>query len=505
MRRVAGRRVSVCSIGSFTSRFFGDTVDTPEGIRDAIAAYERRQREAELAVDSRSVVFACAASADHRARIAAAEAFDVAAAALPRPPNFCFMSLSLDYEAMIDAPEVVWFNLCKANDVTTSSVKPQQLHMIGGATRYQRPGGGYIQVLLGCIPDLQSEVFTFDAIPEEDDLQDAKRPPPAICFAFLDNKLALQYERVLSGRLQLLGSRFGGSPVVGGIFPPYQKGSNSKQTKASKKNKDVDEGDDCEKKIDSPLSEMGDSIFFLNDRVYTGSAACMILRSAMIKGHHVEVVPSISTERAKVTSVSSSDGVFSIMTLNERRATDVIRDVYCSRELQGKTSKVFLGIQHEGVCIPFSFVGYPDNGTLQFSLPEGVEVHSGDTIELLVDDVELDSEASAALLIGMQKKISITHVLKDITVAREARKNIVASSVAGFHFSHGGMNVAARPEVKMTLGNSTTIFAPSVLQRCMGKYCPTSGFFSPGQVFTLGKFTGVYTRSSSYSFLEGLK
>ncbi|ESL11642.1 hypothetical protein TRSC58_00603 [Trypanosoma rangeli SC58] len=503
MRRLVRGSVFVFSCGRFPGRFFGDTVATPEEARDAISTYERRQREEELAVDTRSVVFACAASADHRARIAAAEAFDVAAAALPRAPNFCFMSLSLDYAAMIDAPEVVWFNLCKANDVTTSSVRPQQLHMVGGATRHQRPGGGYIQVLLGCIPDLETDVFTFDAVPEEEDLRDAARPPPALCFAMLDNKLTLQYEHVLSERLQLLGGRLQGLPIVGGIFPPCQKTNNNDDAK--KQTAGADERDESENAGASMTNEMGDSIFFCNDRVYTGSAACMLLRSVMVKGHQVDVVPSIGMERVKVTSVSCSKGVFRIATLNDKRATDVIRDVYCSQELVGKTSKVFLGVQHNGVCLPLSFFGYPESGTLQFTTPNGVEIHAGDTIELLVDDVELDSEAAAALLINLQKKLSIAHVTKDITVAREARKNIVASSLAGFHFSHGGMNVVARPEVNVTLGNASTLYAPSVLQRCLGKCCPTSGFFSPGQVFTLGNCTGVYARSSSYAFLEGLR
>ncbi|KEG13327.1 hypothetical protein DQ04_01071080 [Trypanosoma grayi] len=478
---------------SFPCRFFGDAVETPETIKEVLAADEQEQRKRELAVDSRSVVFASAASADHRPRIAAAEAFDVAAAALPRPPNFCFMSVSLDYAAMIDAPEVVWYNLCKVNGVTQSTVKPQQLHMLGGAVRHQRPGGGYIQLMLGCIPDLQSDVFTFDAVPEADDLSDASRPPPALCVTMLDTKLTLQYERVLSGHLQILGERLGEIPVIGGVYPPTQKPSSPSQQNSSN-------GADSD---DSTSDDIGDSMFFINDRVYTGSAAGVVLRSAMIKGHHVNVVPSISMGAVNATSVSCTDGVFSVITLDNRKATDVIKDIYCLPELRRKQSKVFLGIQHNDVCIPVSFIGHPESGQLQFTAPKGVELKSGDAIQLVVDDAELDSETAGGLLIGLQRKLSITHVTKDITVAREARRNIVASSAAALHFSHGGMNAIVRPEVNVTLGNSQVLFAPSVLHRCVGRYCPTSGVFCPGQVVTLGGSTGVYARSSSYCLLEG--
>ncbi|ORC88633.1 uncharacterized protein TM35_000162710 [Trypanosoma theileri] len=494
MRRFIFREHSLRRLCGFPCRYFGSTVDAPEAIREILAADERDQRKRELAVDTRSVVFTSAASADHRPRIAAAEAFDVAAAALPQPPNFCFMSVSLDYAGMMDAPEVVWYNLCKVNGVTPSTVKPQQLHMVGGAVRHQRPGGGYIQLLLGCIPDLESDVFTFDAIPEVEDFTESNRPPPAMCFSLLDNKLALQYERVLSGHLQVLGERLHGLPVVGGVCPPAYKTNDGNKVKSSENN----DGD-------SVMNEMGDSVFFINDRVYTGSAAGVVLRSSLLKGHQVNVVPSISVNTVKVTSVSCTDGVYNIMTLDGRKATEVIKDVYCSSDLQGKTSKVFLGIRHDNVCIPLSFIGHPESGQLHFTTPKGVEVKNGDSIDLVVDETELDSEAAASFLIGLQQKLSVTHVTKDITVAREARKNIVASSVAAFHFSHGGMNVIARPEVNVTLGNSTVLFAPSLLQRCVGKYCPTSGFFCPGQIITLGNTTGVYARSSSYCFLEGLK
>ncbi|KAG8347322.1 hypothetical protein ERJ75_001194400 [Trypanosoma vivax] len=502
MRRLTPDSVSLGRFAAlFTARFLGNASEVPEAIREAIAAEEHGQREKEQLVDSRSVVFASAASADHRPRIAAAEAFDIAAAALPRPPNFCFMNLSLDYAGMMDSPEVVWFNLCRMNGVSPSSVRPQQLHMMGGTVRHQRPGGGYIQILLGCVPDLGGESFTFDTIPEEEELADSKNLPAALCMVFMDNKLTLQHEHVLSERLQLLSRRLGDVPVVGGVFPATQLPGTSTRLSTLEDNKDaeVGAGESCE-------DEMGDSVFFLNERIYSGSIAGVVLRSAMLKAHHVGVVPSISLAKVKLTGARRiTDGKLVISSLDNKRAADVIRDLYCSSELEGKPSKVFLAFQHEDRYIPVSFTGYPHSGELLLSVPEGVQAVAGATVELVVDDVELDTEASAGLLIGLQNKLSIVHVEKDINVAREGRKNIVASSAAALHFSHGGMNAIAKPEVNLTLGRSSVMYAPSVLQRCLGSVCPTAGVFCPGQILSLGRTTGIFARSGSYCVLEGLK
>lgn len=68
---------------------------------------EHDRHERELTVDSRTVIFASASSADQRPRIAAAQAFDIAAAALPRAPNLCYVNVSVDCETMLDAPQVV--------------------------------------------------------------------------------------------------------------------------------------------------------------------------------------------------------------------------------------------------------------------------------------------------------------------------------------------------------------------------------------------------------------
>lgn len=130
----------------------------------------------------------------------------------------------------------------------------------------------------------------------------------------------------------------------------------------------------------------------------------------------------------------------------------------------------------------------------------------GDTVQLLVEDAELDSETAAGLLIGLEKRVEPVSVSKDITVAREARRHVVTSSVAGLHFSHAGLNAVAQPSAQMIhLDNPNTMFAPSVLQRCLGRSCATTGMYCPGQVAQVNKsVTAIFARSSTYCVLQGL-
>ncbi|GET89921.1 hypothetical protein, conserved [Leishmania tarentolae] len=456
---------------------------SPEAIRDLLQRAEKEQEKRELAVDQRKVVFTAASSGDHRPRVAAAEAFDVAAAGLPGPPNFCYMNVSVDYTGMVDAPEVVWFNMCKANGFTPSVVKAGSVHMLGGVVCHQRLGGGYIQVILGCIPDLETVSFTFDAVPGKEEIAAAGGPPPALAFAMLDTGLALQYEQVLSTRLSSLSRSLGKDcPLVGGLYPPVGSVTGGKD-------------ENC---------KLEDSLFFINDRVYRGSAAAVVLRSKLLKAHAVSVVPSISLGSAIVTDVVCDGGVATVRALNNRPATEVVKQLYALPEIAEKPSKVFLGMKYGDVRVPVSFVGHPDSGELICTLPPGISLGQSDTVDFLVDDAELDTEMAASLLIGMEKRIAPIFVEKDINIAREARCNIVASSTAAFHFSHGGLNTIAKPEVPVvTLGNSGVTFAPSILQRCVGRSCPNTGFFSPGQVATVADLTSIFPRSSTYCFMQG--
>ncbi|KPA85577.1 hypothetical protein ABB37_01839 [Leptomonas pyrrhocoris] len=487
------RRLGKCAfapLAPWVARRLMETEEpcSPEGIREMIQRAEKAQEQREMVVDQRKVIFTSAASGDHRPRIAAAEAFDVAAAGLPRPPNFCYVSVSVDYAGMVDAPEVVWFNMCKANGVMPSTVKAGALHMLGGMVCHQRLGGGYIQVVLGCIPDLEVDSFTFDAVPPTEEIHASGRAPPTAAFAMLDTGLTLQYEQVLSSHLNALGSSLGkGCPLVGGLYPPVGGVSGNTTDGAEQAGK------------------LEDSIFFINDRVYRGSAAAVVLRSKLLKAHAVSVVPSISIGNATITQVSCEGRVATVKMLDGRLATEVIKDAYSLSEIADKPSKVFLGLRHGEVHVPVSFVGRPDSGELLFSIPPGLSVQDNDVIDLLVDDSELDTEVAASLLIGMEKSIAPVSVEKDINVAREARRNIVASSTAAFHFSHGGLNTVAKPDVPVVnLGSGGVIFSPTILQRCVGRSCPTSGFFCPGQVATVQNVTSIFARSSTYCFLQGL-
>lgn len=489
MRRLGTR--AAAPLATWAARRWLETEEpgSPEGIREMIQRAEQVQAQREKVVDERKVVFTSAASGDHRPRIAAAEAFDVAAAGLPRPPNFCYMNVSVDYAGMVDAPEVVWFNMCRANEFTPSTVKPGALHMLGGMVCHQRLGGGYIQVILGCVPDLEVDSFTFDAVPPKEEIHAAGRAPPATAFALLDTGLTLQYEQVLSAHLNALGNSLGPQcPLVGGLYPPV--GGVSGPADAAGES----------------AGKLEDSIFFINDRVYRGSAAAVLLRSKLLKAHAVSVVPSIAIGSATLTQVTCEGSVATVKTLNGRAATEAIKEAYELPEMVDKPSKIFLGIRHGEVHVPVSFAGRPESGELLFSIPPGLSVRDGDVVDLLVDDAELDTEVAASLLIGMEKTIAPVAVEKDINVAREARRNIVASSTAAFHFSHGGLNTVAKPDVPvLNLGGGGAIFSPSILQRCVGRTCPTSGFFCPGQVATVKDVTSIFARSSTYCFLQGLE
>ncbi|KPI88293.1 hypothetical protein ABL78_2592 [Leptomonas seymouri] len=489
MRRL-GRR-AFAPFAPWVARRWLETEEpcSPEGIREMIQRSEKVQEQREMAVDQRKVVFTSAASGDHRPRIAAAEAFDVAAAGLPRPPNFCYMNVSVDYAGMVDAPEVVWFNMCRANGFTPSTVKTDALHMLGGMVCHQRLGGGYIQVILGCIPDLEMDSFTFDAVPPKEEIHAPGRAPPTVAFAMLDTGLTLLYEQVLSARLNALGGSVGkGCPLVGGLYPPVGGVSTN-----------ADGGREQAAKLE-------DSIFFVNDRVYRGSAAAVVLRSRLLKAHAVSVVPSISIGSATVTQVSCEGRAATVKQLNSRPATEVIKEAYSLPEIADKAGKIFLGIRHGDVHVPVSFAGRPESGELLFSIPPDLSLQANDVVDFLVDDAELDTEVVASLLIGMERSIDPVSVEKDINVAREARRNIIASSTAAFHFSHGGLNTVAKPDVPVVnLGSGGAIFSPTILQRCVGRSCPTSGFFCPGQVATVQDTTSIFARSSTYCFLQGLE
>ena len=444
-------------------------------------ATERQRIAEEEAVHARNVIFATGSSGDHRPRMAAAEAYDLAATALPRAPNFCMLNISLDHSAMVDAPEVVWYNLCKSNGLNPNKAD-SKVSMIGSAVLQQRLAHGYLQVTLGIIPDLEMDVFTFDAVPTKEQVEGMSVKKPFACIAQIDASLALAHDAAITEKLgQLRNALPTDCPLAGAVLPPTRPV--------------VKEGPSVE------------SLFFFNDRVYKGSAAAAILRSSSIRSHCFSVCPGISIGTAVVGGVEA-EGLLTrrISLLSGVKATDAIRLVYEKELADNETSKVFIAVKHNDSWIPLTFRGDVETGKLTLCLPMGADIREGDTIEYFVDDLKKDTEAAGGLLLQQLKNYPPTSALKDVTVAREGRRNITASSCAGFHYSHRLMNVIGRQSSDMiTLSpEGAFVFAPSVISRCIGNQAATGGFYCPGQITTVANTCGVGSRSSTFLILEGL-
>ncbi|CUG58021.1 GPI-anchored surface protein, putative [Bodo saltans] len=512
MRRLTSSRIfsRVCCGSSGLLSCSRSTVKDPlmSDEVDIMFEAESIQKENEAKVDAREVLFATGSSGDHRPRMAAQEAFDSALAALPRPPNFCAMHITLDYSAMLDAPQVLWASLCRANNVNPSTEQTNRLCMMGGAVSHQRLGGnGFIQVMLGCIPDLQTNLFTFDAIPTIEEmqgtLQSSSAPPPCAVMVQIDAKLMLQHELALQERLASLGAsaRASGCVVGGAVYPPVgNAGAQDKKSVAS-------------------TNDLEESISFLNDQVYRGSAAGVVLRSSLVKAHQVSVYPSIALRSdivlsgVGVVSEGAPERCLRIERLNDVPAAQYIRDVY-SQEALRETSKVFIGLpSNDGSVVPVTFFAKPnESNDIFLLLPHAAKnLVNGSKISLVADDVELDTETAAGELFTLQRKLNergLVSVDKTITVKREGSRPIAVSSSGAIHFSHRLMNVSAQRDdvVSLGIGNShAAVSAPSVLQRVLGRSVATSGAYVPGQVIAAGGEVNVTARSSSFIVLEGLK
>jgi hypothetical protein len=447
---------------------------------DLLTADERQQAAMEAALHSRSVIFATGGSSDHRPRIAAAEAYDLAATALPRPPNFCMMNISLDNALMVDAPEVVWYSLCKSNGLGPSS-GDAKVKMIGSAVAQQRVGHGYIQVTLGIIPDLEMDVFTFDSVPTKEQVATMSSTKPFACIAHIDSALAIAHEAAIMERIGQLASALpAGCALSGAVLPPTRPVAR-----------------------DGPNVE---SLFFINDRVYKGSAAAAILRSNRVAAHTVSVLPGISVGSATASGIEAEGLVRRISLLNGEKATDVIRTVYEKELADNETSKVFIAVRHGNGWLPLTFKGDVATGTLSLCLPVGAELGEGQTVEFFVDDLSKDIESAAGLLMQHVKKVPPVSMLKDVTIAREGRRNVTASSCAAFHYSHRLMNVIGRQssDVLTLSSEGSVIFAPSVLSRCVGSQVATGGIYCPGVIVAVEGAAGIGARSCSFLMLEGL-
>ena len=484
-RLVTNRRCSLFVCGQLRRCSKVPIEDIKESVasefRDTVVGkFEEEQLEREERVNSRTVLFAVASSGETRPRVAAQEAFDVAAAALPNAPNFCMCNISLDLETMIDAPEVIWRNLKK------SSSGGQVASMLGNAVSKQRfQGGGFVQVVLGCIPDLVTEVFTLDSIPSSERLHRNGVPPVFAAVATIDGNLAVQHEGIINHHLAQLQKVLGSDiPVIGGVVPPVGK-------------------------KDEPANE---SIAFFNDQVFKGSAAVCLLRSSTVKARTASVFPSIELCSGVLDDVYFDERTNKtiLRRISGLSATDFIKKVYEENFPDPtSTNKVFIGVRFTAngskFLVPLSFRGLPDSGVLEVSAPEIVHpLTNGSEVIMVCDDVDLDIEAAAGVALAMaEPSVSVE---KAVTIARESRKFVTTSSCAGIHYSHALMNqIAQRDDVVVLGGGGAPLFVPPVLTRCLGRTAATGGFYCPAQIVTIGGTPMICPRASTSTIFCGLE
>ena len=427
----------------------------------ALDQIDKDQLEREEALNARQVIFATATSSDNRPRQAVQEAFEVAASALPREPNFCMVNVSLDLETMIDAPEMVWGMLQSASN--------GKGRMMGSAVNRQRFGGGFIQVMLGIIPDLECDVFTMDSVPTKEYFSREGVPPAFACITAVDAALARHHELALHHHLRSLKRRLGDVPIAGSVLQPVGRKSDPSN----------------------------DSISFFDDRVFKGSAVACVMRSNLISASTTSVVPSIELSRGKATVAHQGEGIAHVTHIDGRLATDVIREAYETHLPSQNPGKVFLGFAHNGTLVPLSFSAQRGETHLTLLIPEGLDVVDGSTVHLVCDDPMLDSELSAGNVMSDVSRHAPISVEKSVTVARESRKFVTASSCAGIHFSNNLLNIPVRRDDILAVGAGTQLFVPPVINRAVGRQCATAGFYCPAQIVDIGNEPFIVPRSSS--------
>ena len=453
-------------------------------------------------IDSREVQFSSATSVEKSPRLAANEAFDLAAAALTKAPNLCWFFISMENSRMHDAPEVLWRALRKANGVPAGA-RPTNVALLGSAVTQQKFNDGYIQVLLAAIPDLEVQPFTFDELPTATP-QDTKRA--FVCSAMLDGKLTVSHLPLVTQSVRQLSATFSpmGVPVVGGVLSQAARFDTGLADAIARKRMQV--------------SELSESLSFINDNVYRGSAAGVVLRSNLVASKCLSHQPSINLLSTTIHSSRLDTEVVIISAVAAGRPTDIVRRLY-ETDLQGKLdSKIFVGVKHRetGAVVPLGFRGDPETGALTVYLPcDSLCLSPGDELHFVCDDVELDIEAIASRLLHFEKEVKdFTKELKPLTIEREGKRDVLVSSQACVHFSQFNYNQVARPnESTLDLSGTPMKFAPPIATRCLGQNVVTAGMFCPGQVCPFTEtvegqsYAGshITSRSSAHLMLRGLK
>lgn len=397
--------------------------------------------------------FANARSVDLRPRIAAQESFDVASSVLPKPPNIAFVNMSIDHEQMHEAAEVVWAALSKQGSTPV---------MVAQTARQQRFGGrAYVEVLLGHIPDVRSSVFTFDDVPAAVDSH------AFLATALIDWRLALDYPRPIAERLHDVSRLVDAAPLVGGVLPPAAPVSREAQSD------------------DDPQS----SLFFLNDNVYRGAAACAVLHAPTMAAHVMTQLPSVVLEERVAASgtVDAASGLWTIATLGGERATDVIKAAYQGKLKDWPKSTVFIGIESSGTRVPVAFRGHPDSGSITVSLPHGVAAPNA--VDVMCDSPPHDRVGIATGMTDYAENglKSVASMKEPVVVEREARRSVPVASAAALHWTNSALYevVQHTDAAFMTIesaGASLEQHAPSLAERCFEHAIPTAGVYCPGQV-----------------------
>jgi hypothetical protein len=416
-----------------------ETTKTTSSTQQQQQPKRRRPKSFTQMFDETKVAFASAASTELVPTVAASEAYDLAATALRTAtgdqdliPNFCFTVISVDHEGMIDAPQVVWRNFSQDIDTDKNPVtNPQEAEklknrlMLGSIVRNQRVGDGFVEVLLGYIPDLKYTQFTFDKVPtslqealmsreggtaaagnvdknnnkksgEQENNKNIKAkqvvtaPPCVAGFILSDWRIGARHPVALADRInatEKIIRDFNASlvvkknndgevnvipaaPLVGAVLPPAEDPFAHLRAQAKEADKSTTTKN---KKQQSTLppneEEIAPSLFFINDDVYRGSAGAVTIHSNLIRSHVSTLTPPVFIkEKVSIDegSIDEPTAVWTIKKLGGKVACDFIREVYETDEglKKRRLSKLFLGLSHPKLQIPFplSFVGFPDEG-----------------------------------------------------------------------------------------------------------------------------------------------
>ena len=508
-----------------------------------------------------AVCFSTGRSHELTSRVAAMEAFDLAAAALPKPPNFCLVNISVDCSDMVECFPVVWGALERVHSqqtaegskspVTESSsesppspppTKAPKTHvMLGAAVRDQRFNGkAFCEVMLGHVPDLAMTAFTLDRIPQA---LDPSLPPPFLGIAQIDWRLATQHLKDINLCMDKVATMVG-APLVGGVLPPAERKSDSEATST----------------MPATAGSIGaaDAMFCINDNVYRGSAAVAVLHSAFLTADVITAWPANDPTvdnsapwRATDITLDEASCSLTIAKINNQPATDVIREVYEGPRLKERlTSRLFLAFQldSEGSWLPFGFRGLVDVQCINVPLPPAVFLALRDRMSrdgeataggpslpfrFVCDDKDVDTPAVAESLIAYEQQLlrldttahraaPLVSETQRVVVHQEQVREVVAANAALVHWFHPGLYETMSVSPSMA-GDAAFVLdpvdsrgpqhVPSIASRCLGHVLPIAGICVPGQVtpFSLPALTqpappvavcAVASRSAVHVFLR---